>query len=122
MIAKVMTVGRDRRAALRRMRRALAEVVVSGIQTTLPFDVALIDDPAFAEADGSALSTDWVADRWDGPTDRERVAQVAAIAAATAAAGLEGTLSLRKDDQPTNGTRAWRAAGRTDAIDRWPRG
>ncbi len=121
MIAKVMTVGRDRRAALRRMRRALAEVVVSGIQTTLPFDLALLDDPAFAEADGSALSTDWVADRWDGATDRERVAEVAAIAAASAGSGLEGALSLRKDDQPANGARAWRDAGRADGVDRWPR-
>ncbi len=125
MIAKVMTVGRDRQAALRRMRRALGEVVVSGIQTTLPFDLALLHDPAFAEADGSALSTDWVADRWDGASDRERVAGAAAIAAVGAAAAsastIEGPVSLRKDDQPLNGARAWRAAGRADAIDRWPR-
>ena len=121
MIAKVMTVGRDRRAALRRMRRALAEVVVSGIQTTLPFDLALLDDPAFAEADGSLLSTDWVAERWDGAADRERVAQVAAIAAVAAATGPDAPLSLRKDDQPPNTIRAWRAAGRATAVDRWPR-
>ena len=67
MIAKVMTVGRDRSAALRRMRRALDEVVVSGIQTTLPFHRALVRDPAFADETGSTLSTDWVGERWDGP-------------------------------------------------------
>ena len=38
MIAKIMTVARDRDGAIEAMRRALDEVVVSGIQTTLPFD------------------------------------------------------------------------------------
>jgi acetyl/propionyl-CoA carboxylase alpha subunit len=121
MIAKVMTVGSDRRAAMRRMRRALAEFVVTGIQTTLPFDLALLDDPAFAEVDGSTLSTDWVAERWDGAADRERVAKVAATTAASAASEPDTTASLRKDDLATNGIRAWRAAGRTRAVDRWPR-
>ena len=121
MIAKIMTVGPDREAALRRMRRALTEVVVSGIQTTLPFDLALLDDGGFAEAGGSNLSTDWVAERWDGPAARERVAGVAAAAAGAAASGPDARPSLHKDDRAANGIRAWRAAGRTAAIDRWPR-
>jgi acetyl/propionyl-CoA carboxylase alpha subunit len=121
MIAKLMTLGPDRQAALRRMRRALAEVVVTGIQTTLPFDLALLDDPAFADPDGSSLSTDWVAERWDGAADRERVAGVAAAAAAAAASGPNAPPSLRKDDPAANRIRAWRTAGRTAAIDRWPR-
>jgi acetyl/propionyl-CoA carboxylase alpha subunit len=120
MIAKVMTVGRDRRAALRRMRRALAEVVVSGIQTTLPFDLALLDDPAFAQVDGSTLSTDWVAERWDGPAARGRVADPSAVAAATAAARAGTMPSLRKDT-PEERPSGWRRAGRAAATDRWPR-
>ena len=47
MIAKVMTVGRDRGDAVRRLRRALDEVEVTGIQTTLPFDRWLVRDEAF---------------------------------------------------------------------------
>ena len=103
MIAKVMAVGRDRRSALRRLRRALDEVVVTGVQTTLPFDRALVRDAAFADATGASLSTDWVGERWDGAADRARAAEVAVVAAASAAArrvacvpASSGT-SLRKD-------------------------
>jgi acetyl/propionyl-CoA carboxylase alpha subunit len=132
MIAKLMTVGPDRPTAIDRMRRALDEVVVTGIQTTLPFDRALMRDPAFAAGD---LSTDWVADRWDGAADRAlalddaaRVAARAADAAAPArsaasasadAAGSppRATASLRKDAAGSS----WRSAGRAAATDRWPR-
>jgi acetyl/propionyl-CoA carboxylase alpha subunit len=121
MIAKVMTVGRDRRAALRRMRRALDEVTVSGIQTTLPFHRALVRDPAFADGDGSMLSTDWVAERWAGPTDRARVAEVAAIAAATAAVAHGPVHASLRKDAPAPAESGWRRAGRQAATDRWPR-
>ncbi|MBA2372880.1 MAG: acetyl-CoA carboxylase biotin carboxylase subunit [Chloroflexi bacterium] len=63
MIAKVMVVSADRAGAIARLRRALDETVITGLQTTLPFHRAVACDPAFAAAD---LSTDWVADRWDG--------------------------------------------------------
>jgi acetyl/propionyl-CoA carboxylase alpha subunit len=119
LIAKVMTVGRDRRAALRRMRRALDEVVVSGIQTTLPFHRALVRDAAFADEEGSLLSTDWVTERWTGPTDRARVAEVAAVAAAGSAMG-SARASLRKD-APVSTESGWRRAGRQAATERRPR-
>jgi acetyl/propionyl-CoA carboxylase alpha subunit len=121
LLAKIMTVGRDRPAALRRLRRALDEVEVSGIQTTLPFDRALVREPAFLDAD--ELSTDWVASRWDGTADRRSVRDVAVRAAALAfreaAAGGAGAdeASLRKDS-PGSG---WRDAARQAAVDRWPR-
>jgi acetyl/propionyl-CoA carboxylase alpha subunit len=123
MIAKVMTVGRDRSASLRRMRRALDEVVVSGIQTTLPFHRALVRDPAFADETGSTLSTDWVGERWGGPGDRARLAAVAAIAAAASAsdpARRTEAASLRKDDRAPADS-GWRRAGRQAATERWPR-
>ena len=119
MIAKVMTVGNDRRSAIRRMRRALDEVVVTGIQTTLPFDRMLVRDEAFVRDDGSALSTDWVADRWDGTTARASVRNAAAIAAAGVADGASASgPSLRKDRDPRS---EWAEMGRRTATDRWPR-
>jgi acetyl/propionyl-CoA carboxylase alpha subunit len=119
MIAKVMTVGRDRTAAIRRMRRALEEIEVTGVQTTLPFARGLVRDDAFLRDDGTALSTDWVADRWDGAGERARVREVAAIAVARAAAGSPaGMPSLRKDSEPRSG---WARTARQIAIDRWPR-
>jgi acetyl-CoA/propionyl-CoA carboxylase biotin carboxyl carrier protein len=116
MIAKILTVGRDRGAALRRMRRALDEVRVSGIQTTLPFDRALIRDPAFLA--GDELSTDWVAARWDGAEERARARDIAAHAAAAAVRATPAeSPSLRKD--ATSST--WRQAARQAMVDRWPR-
>ena len=119
MIAKVMTVGPDRPGAIARMRRALDEVRVSGIQTTLPFDRALMRDPDFLA--GHALSTDWVAERWDGSAERaaalERAVQLAAqaVPSVRANAARPGEASLHKD------VTGWSAAGRRAAVDRWPR-
>jgi acetyl/propionyl-CoA carboxylase alpha subunit len=119
MIAKVMAVGRDRRTAIGRLRRGLDEIVVTGIQTTLPFDRELVRDAAFLVDDGSTLSTDWVAERWVATPSRERARAVAAIAAADASAEAPvGAVSLRKDTVPRS-DRAWRR--REQAIDRWPR-
>jgi acetyl-CoA carboxylase biotin carboxylase subunit len=121
MIAKVMTVGRDRRAALRTMRRALAEVVVTGVQTTLPFHRSLMLDEAFGDPTGVALSTDWVAERWDGARARAEVAEVAAVAAATLAGSstaAAAAASLRRDSDPGS---PWRADARRAMTDRWPR-
>lgn len=47
MIAKLIVWGRDRAAAIGRLRRALSEYRVQGIQTTIPFFQALLDDPDF---------------------------------------------------------------------------
>jgi len=47
MIAKLIVWGRDREAAIGRLRRALSEYRVQGIQTTIPFFQALLDDLEF---------------------------------------------------------------------------
>ena len=119
MIAKVMTLGRDRRSAIRRLRRALDEVVVTGIQTTLPFDRELVRDEAFLDDDGSRLATDWVADRWDGAAARRHAREKAADIAAHAARDTVASIpSLRKDSDSRSG---WRRTARDAAVDRWPR-
>jgi len=138
MIAKIMTVGPDRTSAIERMRRALDEVQVTGIQTTLPFDRALIRDVAFTTGE---ISTDWVDGHWDGEARRLDVLPVAAGVAAgavfdgrAAASGggrsapgdtRWGRVTLRDDRDPSlrkdAGGSAWRSAGRRAASDRWPR-
>lgn len=47
LLAKIITFGDTRDEALNRMRRALHECVITGIKTTIPFQLALIDDPDF---------------------------------------------------------------------------
>ena len=49
MIGKVVAHARDRTVALRRMNRALAELVVEGIHTNVPLHQELLEDPQFQE-------------------------------------------------------------------------
>ncbi|HKJ91141.1 MAG TPA: acetyl-CoA carboxylase biotin carboxylase subunit, partial [Oceanipulchritudo sp.] len=51
MIAKVITVGSDRKMALARMNRALNEYLIRGIFTNIGFARSIINDPDFARGD-----------------------------------------------------------------------
>lgn len=51
MIAKVITHGRDREEALSKMKRALEEMVIEGIQTNLSFQLSLLKDQEFVTGD-----------------------------------------------------------------------
>ena len=47
MVAKLITVGKDRREALARMSRALSEYMITGVKTTIPFELSIMRDPNF---------------------------------------------------------------------------
>ncbi len=51
MIGKLIVHGRDRAEALMRLRRALGEMVVTGVETTIPLHQALLEEPAFLAGD-----------------------------------------------------------------------
>ena len=68
MIAKLIVTGRDRQQALERARRALAELVVEGMPTVLPFHQAVVADPAFAPEDPDeafTVHTRWIETEFD---------------------------------------------------------
>jgi acetyl-CoA/propionyl-CoA carboxylase biotin carboxyl carrier protein len=83
MIAKLIVTGRTRKQALERSRRALAELEVDGMPTVVPFDRAIVDDPAFApEGDAPfTIHTRWIETEFDN--------QVAPFAGEAAADGAE---------------------------------
>jgi acetyl/propionyl-CoA carboxylase alpha subunit len=132
LIAKVMVHAADRPSAIDRLRRALDETEISGLQTTLPFHRRVARHPAFAAAD---LSTGWVAEHWDGPAELRTAARAAQVATglaaldglrATAAAALAGD-EVAVDRPGTGGVATvddgdgtWRREGRAAAMDRWP--
>jgi acetyl-CoA carboxylase biotin carboxylase subunit len=47
MLGKLITTGKDRREAMDRMNRALAEYMITGIKTTVSFQQAIMQDPNF---------------------------------------------------------------------------
>jgi acetyl-CoA/propionyl-CoA carboxylase, biotin carboxylase, biotin carboxyl carrier protein len=59
LIAKLIVTGASRTQALERARRALAEFVIDGMPTLLPFHRAVVADPAFT-AEPFAVHTRWI--------------------------------------------------------------
>ncbi len=47
MVGKLITVGKDRREALDRMNRALSELMLTGVKTTVPLQQTILQDPDF---------------------------------------------------------------------------
>src|SRR5919199_1490406 len=74
LLAKLVVTGRSREQALERSRRALAEFVVEGLPTVLPFHRAVVADPPFAPASGSSS-------RWPASASRCPCRQASAQAA-----------------------------------------
>ena len=67
LLAKLIVTGATRREALERSRRALAEMVVEGMATALPFHRAVVSDAAFATDDDTpfAVFTRWIETEFD---------------------------------------------------------
>ncbi len=47
LIGKLITYGKDRREAMDKMARALGEYMITGVKTTIPFELAIMQDPNF---------------------------------------------------------------------------
>lgn len=61
MLSKLIVTGATRAQALQRSRRALEEMVVEGIPTVIPFDLAVVGNPDFAPAEGPfKVHTRWI--------------------------------------------------------------
>ncbi len=105
MVAKVVTHGRDRDEALRRMRRALRETRVDGIETSIPFFLALLED---ADVLSASVSTQFLESfAFEPPAPSADAEEIGLVAAAVAAA--RASLALRGSSQPRPPS-AWRTA------------
>ncbi|MEM0232279.1 MAG: acetyl-CoA carboxylase biotin carboxylase subunit, partial [Candidatus Methanomethyliaceae archaeon] len=60
LIVKLLTWGRDRNEAIARMRRALDEFVIEGIQTIIPFHKVVMNDEEFIKG---RIHTEFIQDR-----------------------------------------------------------
>jgi acetyl-CoA/propionyl-CoA carboxylase biotin carboxyl carrier protein len=94
LVGKVIVWGKDRPTAIARTIRALKEMVVEGIATTIPADIAILEHPDFAAV---THSTKWV----------EEVLDLSGIdaAAVTPAGDDDATLVQRQTTVEVNGRR-----------------
>ena len=112
LLAKLMVHADDRPAAVRRLRRALDETLVGGLQTDAGFLRWLVDEPRFISGD---YDTGLIAERWGtgpSPTDEER-----RLAATAAMAARRDTQSAPSKPTTTATSRsAWAELGRREAL------
>ena len=89
LIAKLIVTGASRTEALQRAARALGEFEVGGTPTVLPFDRAVVADPAFAGANGSlGVHTRWIETEFSASMP-DQSSLSASASAASPAAGRE---------------------------------
>jgi acetyl-CoA/propionyl-CoA carboxylase biotin carboxyl carrier protein len=97
LVGKLIVWGADRPTAIARARRALRELVVEGILTTVPADLAILEHPDFVAGEHS---TRWVEDRLDLTTLEPPVP------VATDDGGADAAPRVRRDvDVEVNGKR-----------------
>jgi acetyl-CoA carboxylase biotin carboxylase subunit len=119
LVSKLAAWAEDRPAAIRRMRRALREYVVAGIQTTVPFFSWLLQQPEFVDGQiHTAYLDEILATREGRPfvepdLDAEELASIAialqmALPGASSAAGAASTTSA--------GSSRWKARSRAEAV------
>ncbi|MGZ4553016.1 MAG: acetyl/propionyl/methylcrotonyl-CoA carboxylase subunit alpha [Mycobacteriaceae bacterium] len=70
MLGKLIVTGSDRKQALERSRRALAELQIEGMATVLPFHRLVVSDPAFiGDDEGFAVHTRWIETEWENTVE-----------------------------------------------------
>jgi acetyl-CoA carboxylase biotin carboxylase subunit len=117
MISKLAAWGRSRAEAIDRLKRALDEYAIGGIQTTLPFFRKIVRDREFIAAQ---LDTGFI-ERFNARTDRRLHMEqepstlsedIAIIAAAIAYLSTRGT---KRNHEQEHGSK-WRLAGRAAGL------
>jgi len=115
LVAKVITWGIDRKAAIARMSRALSEYIIEGIETTIPFHMWVMRDPHFIDGD---FDTSYIDRHYVGEARRSRrkvPREVAVIAAAISAIESQAPKQTRQSRS------RWRDVSRRESASTWIR-
>jgi acetyl-CoA carboxylase biotin carboxylase subunit len=112
LIAKLVTWGADREAAIARMTRALGEYIIEGIETTIPFHAWVMRDAGFRSGD---FDTSYIDRHYRGEAKRARrrtPLDVALIAASISALETPPAFSAESDKNRTR----WRDTARREGT------
>ena len=107
MISKLIAYGRDRAQAIDRMRRALREYAIVGVETTIPFCLFVMEHPKFIAGD---FDTGFVAQEFSAEKLIHKEQDMAAVAAAVhdyMRRKSNGVSQLAAGAQ-SRGTRGWK--------------
>jgi len=115
MLAKLIVWGADRAQAVTRMRRALVDLIILGVETSRDFHIRMMDDDEFQRG---AIDIQWLERKLPSILERPPSAEsvrVAAIAAAMLAERDKATSATSNDP----GSSALPAGRRDAALDSW---
>ena len=116
MLGKLIVWAEDRPLAVRRLRRALQDLVIAGIDTNIPFHLALLDNDDFQTGN---FHTGWLESSFTMPErDPTDPRADAALIAAALAASMSGTPAggAQRTGVAGSGAGGWGLAGRTSAV------
>ncbi|MGH7394538.1 MAG: acetyl-CoA carboxylase biotin carboxylase subunit, partial [Candidatus Methylomirabilales bacterium] len=116
LIAKLITWGESRAEAIQRMRRALQEYTIIGIQTTIPFHRLVMEDPRFLAGEVDTTYVDAMLAALPPPPGRNRRAAIIAAALHAYLQDQEAA-AARPQGSAAAGSR-WLTAARQDALRR----
>jgi len=108
LLAKVIAAAPTREGAIARMRRALEEYAISGVDTTIPFHLWALDQPAFRAGIYDAR----FAEAWESAPLSEEVERAAILAAAAWFYGRATTAALPADGAAPR----WTAEARAESL------
>jgi acetyl-CoA carboxylase, biotin carboxylase subunit len=116
MIGKLIVWAPTRELAVERMRRALHELVIVGVETSRDFHLRVLDDPEFRRGD---IHIQWLEGRL--PTllraeTPEAVIEAAAVAAALLAERQRTAPARTAEASPAAGESAWTRAARVEGL------
>jgi acetyl-CoA carboxylase biotin carboxylase subunit len=112
LLGKLIVWAETRDLAIRRLRRALNDLLIAGIDTNVPFHLALLDHPDFQ---AGAFHTGWLESAFTMPAPPEDDGRLEiALFAAAVAASLAGAEPAAAS--PRAGRTKWLKATREHAI------
>ena len=113
LLGKLIVWAEDRPAAIARMRRALQDLLVAGIDTNTAFHLALLDHPDFVAGN---VDTGWLERDFTMPPPADDGRDVTALIAAALAAELGGRADGAAPAAGPSAADLWARVARADAM------
>ena len=127
LFAKVIIWGDTRETVVERMKRALREMQVEGIETNIPFHLKVLDDKTFkkGEIDTTFITRKGIIDKLikEGEEHKIELTRIAAVVSAVFAQSNERMVNYLKANKKTDSSQPvskWKMAGRYYQIARRP--